>query len=303
MTYSLRIAFYALFLLLLTGCGAQSTILHGVDEREANIIVVLLESKGIIASKTQTASVAGPASSGPPTFDIAVPPMQAIEAMSFLNRNGFPKRHGQSLLDIFKNTGLMSSDKEETVRYQSGLAQQIGNMLQMIDGIVDVSVQLSFPPAEVTPGTTQTQPVTAAVFIKHQGNLDDPNLQIESKVKRLVSSSVSGLDINNVTVVTDRARLSDIQVESSSQMIGEGTQDYVKIWSMVISRSSLPLFRTLFFLILLLSILFMAAAGWLLWKIYPVLRKKGWHALLKGAPLFASGMDEPEGEHDRAALP
>lgn len=292
-----RIALVLSLFLLLTGCGKAQSILHGVDERDANIIVVMLESKGIPATKASSASSNAPGETGPPKYDIFVDAAQSIEAMSFLNRNGFPRRTGPSLLDIFEKSGLMSSDKEETIRYQSGLAGQLANMIQMIDGVLDVSVQLSFPSQEQTPGAVQSQqPITAAVFIKHQGYLDDPNIQIESKVKRLIASSVSGLDINHVTVVTDRARLSDIVVDVPGQNIGSSGQEYVKIWSMIISRSSLPLFRMLFFFILLFSILFMGLTGWLIWKVYPLIREHGWRVLFGIAPITSHDEANPKGD-------
>ncbi len=136
-------------LLFLTSCETKMVIINQVDEREANEIVVFLASKGIASEKTATVSSAPGASSAAPKYSISVNSEQATDAMAILNQNGLPRIKGTSLLEIFGGTGLMTSDKEETIRYQAGLAEQLATMIRKIDGVIDADVQLSFP-AEAT---------------------------------------------------------------------------------------------------------------------------------------------------------
>ncbi|MDN3507329.1 MAG: type III secretion inner membrane ring lipoprotein SctJ, partial [Simkaniaceae bacterium] len=233
-------------LLLFTGCQSNQSIVTGVDEKEANLIVVFLESKGISAEKTLVAvSGAGAATDTGPKFNIVVPQAKAIDAMSILNRNGLPRKQGTNLLTLFAKQGLMTSQKEETVRYQAGLAQQITNTIMLMDGVLDASVQLSFPPEELSPNEAK-QKITAAVYVKHQGIVDDPSSHLENKIKRLVSGSITGLDINDVTVVADRSRLTEATpMDINAEMAGRGSNDYVSIWSIVMSKSSAAKFRTI----------------------------------------------------------
>ncbi|MCF7852390.1 MAG: type III secretion inner membrane ring lipoprotein SctJ [Simkaniaceae bacterium] len=261
-------------LLLLTGCEKSQTVVSGVDEREANLIIVFLDSKGIQATKQQQAvSAIGGGQGGALKYNIFVEESKMIDAMAILNQNGLPRRQGTTLLELFAKQGLMTTDKEETIRYQAGLEQQIANMILMIDGIIDASVQLSFPSTDTGGGEQPTQAVTAAVYVKHQGILEDPNSHLETKIKRLVSGSVNGLDINNVTVVSDRSRYTDISVAELSMV--PKTNDYVRIWSIVMSRESALKFRAIFFTIMILGTIFAALFGWLLWKFYPTLRRSG----------------------------
>ena len=116
-----------LFLIIfLCGCQKQQTVITGLDEREANMIVVFLYSKGITAVKTAmpSAGVGGGENTGP-KFNIEVQSADAVKAMAFLNQNGLPRKQGTTLLDLFSNTGLTTSDKQETIRYQAGLEQQL----------------------------------------------------------------------------------------------------------------------------------------------------------------------------------
>lgn len=278
-------------LVFFTSCESNMVIINNVDEREANEIIVFLASRGIPAEKILAPSTGpggGEATSA--MWSISVPPAQSTEAMAILNQNGLPRHMGTNLLELFAKQGLMSSEKEETIRYQAGLAQQIANMIRKIDGVIDADVQLSFPSAEAVlpgaPGTAVHQRVTAAVYVKHQGILDDPNSHLIPKIKRMVASSVSGLDLNDVTVISDKSRFTDITLGASPEQISPGAKEYVSIWSIVMSKNSASRFRALFFTLIIATIVFAILIGWLIWKFYPILKRKGgFKELLHPAPV------------------
>lgn len=268
---------FPLFILLfLAGCGVNDIIVNNVDEREANEIVVYLASKGISAQKIQIPVETG-AVNTVVQFNIAVDSESATESMSYLNRIGLPRIQGTNLLTLFAKSGLMSSDREETIRYQAGLAEELKNTILKIDGVLDANVQISFPSAELTstPGAVIPK-TTASVYVKHQGVLEDPNSHLETKIKRLVSSSINGLAFEDVTVISDRARLADIQLNMQNENIGpKHVQDaYVSIWSIVMTKSSLGKFRFIFFSLIILNLLFATALGYLAYRFYPELLKK-----------------------------
>src|SRR3989338_8917444 len=143
---------FPLFILvLLASCENNQTIVSNIDEREANEIVVYLASKGIEALKVQvqTSDIGG--ASAAAMFNIMVDTNREVDAMSILNRAGLPRRMGTNLLELFAKSGLMSSDREETIRYQAGLAEELQNTIMKIDGVLDADVQISFPPDTTTP--------------------------------------------------------------------------------------------------------------------------------------------------------
>jgi type III secretion protein J len=171
----------------------------------------------------------------------------------------------------------MSSDREETIRYQAGLAEELSNTICKIDGVLDANVQLSFPPVDLNPPPGTPLPkVTAAVYVKHQGVMEDPNSHMEVKIKRLLAGSVNGLSFEDVSVISDRSRFADITLQTDGEMIGPKAlqQTYVSIWGIVLTKSSLARFRLIFFTFVLLLLLFAAAIGWLAYKFYPLLRKQ-----------------------------
>ncbi len=267
-----------IFLLLLAACTGDQSIVSNVDEREANEIVVFLASKGIAAQKIEAAAT-GAAAAGAPSnlFNISVSETQSTQAMALLNRYGLPRRQGTNLLTLFAGGGLVASDREETIRYQAGLAEELSNTIRKMDGVLDADVQISFPPTETTPTPgAPPQKITAAVYVKHQGIMEDPNSHMEVKIKRLMAGSVNGLNFEDVSVISDRARLADITLQEEGEPIGSKTlqQAYVKIWGVVLTKGSLMRFRMIFFIMIFLLLLLTAAIGWLLYKFYPLMRRK-----------------------------
>ncbi len=284
------------FLLLLGGCEKNQSVVGHIDEREANIILVLLESKGIVAQKIKDSSGGEIGGTTEVKYSIFVPQNQTIEAIAYLNQNGFPRQSGTNLLDLFAKQGLMTSDKEETIRYQAGLGQQLTNTILMIDGVIDASVQLSFPPDETGIGMQEgKKKITAAVYVKHQGVIDDPNIHLENKIKRLISGSVTGLDINDVTVVSDRSRFTDITLGISPVALSGPRNEYVSIWKIVMNKESAMRFRFLFFLITTIAVILALMVGWLIWKFYPLLKRGGFFQSLFKSPVpWVSGKKTEE---------
>ena len=268
--------FFVIFLLIFAACSRNESIVHNVEEKEANEIVVYLASKGVVAQKVQIEATG--AGQGPTNlYSIAVEEDKSTEAMALLNQIGLPRSTGTNLLTLFAKSGLMQSDREETIRYQAGLAEQLKNTILKIDGVLDASVELSFPPQETTPTPGAPPPkTTAAVYIKHQGILEDPNSHLETKIKRLISSSVNGLNFENVAVISDRARIADIQLTSERERISpkELQETYVSIWSIIMTKASLAKFRFIFFSLILLNLLFAGLIGWLVYRFYPQLIKR-----------------------------
>lgn len=285
-------------LLLFTGCDTSREVVSNVDEKEANVILVILESKGIPASKTAAATSAIGGDGGGAKYSIMVPEKYSIEAIAYLNQNGLPRTKGTTLLDLFAKQGLMTSDKEETIRYQAGLAQQLTNTILMIDGVIDANVQLSFPPEDTGLGQeTEQKKITAAVYVKHQGVIDDPNIHLENKIKRLISGSISGLDINDVTVVSDRSRFTDITLENMPEALGGRPGEYVSVWNIVMSKNSVGRFRVLFFIITTIAVILAVVLGWISWKFYPQLKRKGGlKELFNPVPLINNIRKKPPSE-------
>jgi type III secretion protein J len=290
-----------LFGLLAGGCSKPRTIVNGINEKEANEIIVFLASKGIDAQKMP--NVGGGPGGGGLTFDIVVDSAQSVEALAFLNANGLPRRSGNTLLEIFKPSGLISSALQEKIRYESGLAEQIASTIRKIDGILDADVQLSFPEKDQLNQAEQAGEARASVYVKHQGVLDDPNTHLITKIKRLVASSVNELKFDNVTVIGDKARFSDVSIDAMTGAIDQTEQEYVRTWGIILAENSLGHFRLVFFSLILTILLLLLLLVWVLFKTLPLVTHNASAMTLfsiKPIPLSPNEeeMEEDEDEED-----
>ena len=255
----------------LTSCQSRRVIVNGLDERDANEILVFLSNKGIDAKKVQ-APTQGAGTGKAVLWNISVDDTQANEAMALLNQVGLPRRPSQSLLSIFSNVGLVPTGMQDKIRYQEGLAEQIANTIRKIDGVLEAEVRLSFPEEDPLNPTATKQKITASVFVKHNGVLDDPNAHLATRIKRLVAGSINGLDYDNVTVIGDRAKYGDLASTFQSS-IGEEEKQFVNVWSVVLAKESLTRFRLVFFSFTILILLLILALVWFVWKFLPLLKE------------------------------
>lgn len=281
--------FYPLFLLFilaifLTSCESRRVIVNNLDEKEANEILVYLSNKGVDANKVATVTEGAGGGNRAPLWNISVESSQANEAMALLNQVGLPRRRGQNLLTIFSNVGLVPSGMQEKVRYQAGLAEQIASTIRKIDGVLDADVQISFPDEDPLNPNASKQNITASVYVKHSGVLDDPNAHLATRIKRLVAGSINGLNYDNVTVIGDRARFSEVPTGS---FLGGSDEEksYVNIWSVILARESVNRFRVIFFSFTLALALLLLSLFWLLWKLFPILKIISFKELLNFHPI------------------
>ncbi len=272
--------FYHLFLVIvigsvLTGCESRKTIVNSLDEKEANEILVFLSNRGIDAFKVQAVSE-GAGGGKTILWNISVESSQANEAMAILNQAGLPRRRGQNLLGLFSNVGLVPSALQDKIRYQAGLAEQIASTIRKIDGVLDADVQISTPDEDPLNPNAPKQKITASVYVKHSGVLDDPNAHLVTRIKRLVAGSVNGLDYDNVTVIGDRARFSESGLAGGLQgPLNEENRPYVNVWSIILAKQSLTRFRVIFFSFTIALVLLSLFLIWLLWKFLPILNTLG----------------------------
>ncbi|ANH78628.1 Type III secretion protein SctJ [Candidatus Chlamydia sanziniae] len=250
-------------LLCCTSCNSKSLIVHGLPGRDANEIVVLLVSKGVAAQKQPQIAASTAGATTEQLWDIAVPASQITEALAILNQAGLPRMKATSLLDLFAKQGLVPSEMQEKIRYQEGLSEQMASTIRKMDGIVDASVQISFTTEE------DHSPLTASVYIKHRGILDNPNSILVSKIKRLISSAVPGLAPENVSVVSDRAAYSDITINGPWGLTDE--IDYVSVWGIILAKSSLMKFRLVFYCLLLILFIIVCGLLWIIWKTHSLI--------------------------------
>lgn len=177
--------------LALTLAGCKMELYRDLSEQEANNMVATLLAAGVPATKVAVAE----------TFTVQVDEGDMLRSISILNAKGLPRDKKADMGTVFQKSGIMSSPFEERVRYIYALSEEVSQTLSQIDGVVTARVHIVLP-NEPTLGQP-VKPSSAAVFIKHRPGVDLDFFV--PQIRRLVSSSIEGLDYAAVTVVLSEA--------------------------------------------------------------------------------------------------
>lgn len=180
---------------LLVACSRE-TLYTDLDQQQANEMLALLIDGGIDANKLR-------ADNG---WTLEAPRDDLPRAMSILSGYGYPRVKFDTLGNVFRKEGFVSTPLEERARLLFGLSQELSHTISSIDGVILARVHLAIP--ERRPLTNDRGPASAAVFIKHrQESAIDSQL---SSIKALVVNSVEGLPYDNVTVTLSPSTPSEV---------------------------------------------------------------------------------------------
>jgi type III secretion protein J len=182
----LHAALVLCLVVLLSACGEQE-LYTGLSQRQANEMTAVLRNAGIDAQK-----VARDAE----RYAVLAPRDNFSQAIEVLRANGYPRDGYDTLGQVFKKEGFISSPLEERARFSHALSQEISNTIASIDGVVVARVHLVVP--ERDPLSDKIKPSSASVFIKHRPGVDLSGRV--GQVKALVVNAIEGLPYDNVTV-------------------------------------------------------------------------------------------------------
>ncbi|MGI9232108.1 MAG: type III secretion system inner membrane ring lipoprotein SctJ [Woeseiaceae bacterium] len=169
----------------LTGCG-QETLYSRLDEREANEMLAVLLSNGIDARKVGLGD----------SLELTTKRRDLPVAIALLSERGYPRQDFESLGEVFKREGFVSSPLEERARLLYALSQELAETLSAIDGVVTARVHLAIPEQRVL--SDEIKPSSASIFVKHRPG--SPVAEQAALIKALVVNSIEGLPYDNVTV-------------------------------------------------------------------------------------------------------
>jgi type III secretion protein J len=181
-----RRALVLLAALLLSACEAE--LYNNLDQRQANEMVATLQQRGIPA---QRLAVKGG------QYTVVVDKDRFAESITILKDAGLPRQEFQTMGQVFKKDGLVSSPTQERAQMIFALSQELSGTVSEIDGVLSARVHLVLP--ENDPLRQQLVPSSASVFIRHRSNAPVGNLV--PQVKMLVANGVAGLSYDKVSVV------------------------------------------------------------------------------------------------------
>ena len=189
---------FRLFLLfisfgLLMSCTPhnQQMLVQGLSQQDANSIVLVLANNNVPSTKIMDTKDG--------TFSVQVEPKNQILGLQILSNYGEPITQRQSMGQIFKKEGMISSPMEEFARYTFALNQELESTLSEIDGIIAVKVQVSLPMPSDNLWSSEAAKPGAAIFIKYRSGYRIDLLT--NRIKLLVSKAVPGLTPDMVEIM------------------------------------------------------------------------------------------------------
>lgn len=235
-------SFWLCMVFILAACKAE--LYTGLSEREANEMVAALTIAGIPASKTREGRDGG--------ITVEVDEARFAEAMQILNAKGLPQRQYDSMGDIFRKEGFVSSPTEERARMIYALSQELSHTVAEIDGVLSARIHVVLPESDML--GRDVKPSSASVFVRYS---PDHNVEtFTSQIKLLVANSIEGLIYDNVTVVMVPADVSSDQIAASN------APQFVNIAGIWIHPSSEGRIKIMFGALIVLLLLAMLFGAW-----------------------------------------
>lgn len=191
----MRLGHSLMLVFFLANCGVE-TVVHSLEEREANEITELLADSDI--SSTKGVSDNGRTIS----YTISVPAKNKVDAIRLLNRNEMPRRPNIGYTEVFKDGGLIPTAAEERTKQLAALEGEIEKQLKLVPGILDAQVQLVIPEESALRTAQEVRaPATGSVTLKYLPAAGGAKPLSEPQVQAVMAAGVERLTPDNVVVV------------------------------------------------------------------------------------------------------
>ena len=174
--------------LVCSGCAVP--VAAGLDDPEANRIVVALDRAGIDSAKE-----VDPAGEG--RWRVSVSRDEVAPALMVLRDEELPRTTPMGVLDAVGKGSLVPSEAAEHAQLVTGMGGDLERSLESIDGVLSARVHLNLP----SPGPLRDTPAvraSASVLLEYRGAT--PPIAADN-VQRLVAGGCSGLSPADVAVV------------------------------------------------------------------------------------------------------
>ncbi|WP_369788277.1 EscJ/YscJ/HrcJ family type III secretion inner membrane ring protein [Rouxiella sp. WC2420] len=179
-------------ILSLSGCKQQE-LLKGLEQRQANEVIALLQRNNIQASKKDQAKEG---------YLVSVSPEDFSASVELLGIYNLPSRPRVEIAQMFPADSLISSPLAEMSRLYSAIEQRLEQSLMTLEGVTSAQVHVSYTFDSGSNGRKK-EPEHISALINYDRDLDS-SLMI-SDIKRFLKNAFNNLSYDNISVVLTRA--------------------------------------------------------------------------------------------------
>lgn len=232
------------------GSGCADELYHGLSEREANEMVVVLEQHGLRAGKVRDGAEEG-------RWVVTVNSGTRVRAWQVLEANGLPPRQTRGFDGHYPTGGLIPTGSEERILEQYATAEELKAGLLKIGGVVDAHVNLVMPEKPDIRLRGQTvEPPRASVLVKYRGDLDSPPVS-EEQIRDLVAGGVERLEPSAIRVMRTPATRVAADVE---------VPEFASVGPIAVSPASKGMLQVVVGGLGLVILTLGSGIGWLMWR-------------------------------------
>jgi type III secretion protein J len=182
----------------------------GLNEVEANQVVVALDRAELAARKRTATGSGGPSD----LYEVTVASSEATQAMRLLEEQGLPRPVPPGFDALFRDTGALATPAEERARVIAASAGELSRSLEHLPGVLSARVHVAIPNSQTALDATPA-PMTAAVLLERQSGRAS---LAEAPVRELVASAIDGLDASRVTIVQVSALAAAVRPSTLAQV-------------------------------------------------------------------------------------
>ena len=176
----------------LTGCGGEE-VLHGLDERQANEVLVALDDRGIAGTKARE-------DGAEERWRVEVGRGDGARAQRTLAERDLPRARPPGFADVFAKGSMVPTPTEEHARYVHALGGELARSLEAIDGVVEARVHLGLRQPDPLRPLERAAP-RASVLVKCRAPACAAVRALEPGMRAIVAGAVDGLEPASVAVL------------------------------------------------------------------------------------------------------
>lgn len=205
---------FALAALSLSACSKQE-LLHDLDERDANEVIVLLDRHHFTAHKLQDGEVTNKGAH----YKIEVAAGDANDAWRVLTENHMPQKKDNGYAEVFATAGLIPTSSEEKAKMLAAIEGELARTIKSMDGILDARVHVVIPEDSVLKVKEGDKvDATAAVWFQYMPRAGKAPVT-EQQIADLVANSIEGLKPEHVKVIGTQAMAQEPEAEAGGEMV------------------------------------------------------------------------------------
>lgn len=182
-----KILWFLLLVIGLSGCNEQ-TLLNGLDQKQANEVVAVLQSYDIDATKQSSAKQG---------FSVTVDKKQFLNAINLVNHYDLPSKPRIEIAQMFPEDSLVASPLAEKARLYSAIEQRLEQSLKTLKGVITASLHISYDFSDISKKKDQNIHITA--IVRYETGADDQLLIAD--IKRFLKNSFNEVEYDNISVI------------------------------------------------------------------------------------------------------